>query len=64
MVDGMPATTKRQAAFMRWMAHDPDARAKRGISQKVARDFSYTEGDDDPPRRKPKRNALTEQTNA
>lgn len=56
----MPAKSEKQRRYMAMLAHDPRRRAEAGISYKVAHDFSYKGDYEDSPRRKKKRNALTE----
>lgn len=57
----VPAVSPRQQRYMAMLYRNPSMRTKAGISEKVAHEFSY-KGDyeDDPAKRKKKRNALTE----
>jgi hypothetical protein len=39
----MPSTSKKQAAFMRAIAHSPSFAKKAGVSQKVGKDFEMAD---------------------
>jgi len=38
----MPATSKAQARYFNWLAHDPAAAKKAGVSKKTAREFAVS----------------------
>ena len=44
----MPATSAAQAAFMRWVEHDPTAQKKLGITCTVAKEFNHTDDAPEP----------------